>query len=962
MFLKHLLFVFGLLYFNSALAQKAVPHLRHITPNQGLPSWSINCSMRDSNGFIWFGTVNGVSRFDGLLFKTFTTEDGLPFNYINYLQQIDSGLAIFCGDEAICFLKNNKITNYAFNDKVKTISRKFHILEFYIDNQSNVFIACADKGILKIDGNGNVSELISIKSESNTYYIYEFCDGNLICSMSSGPQFNATLKLFDCNKSVAHIKSIRGFSEVVQVLKTNETDLLFSTGLILWKVDNNNCKELYQATSVILDIKKHTDGSIWLATYNDGVLILNADYSFSKHILNGVSTTAIVQDNEGGFWISTAQDGIYYAPPTTIFNINKVSGLSYEVIYSLVAANQKIYAGMGNGDLLSISNKNITAEPVTNEIQGPVTQLYFDKANNKLYAANYCTFVKEANGFKALTNFSDAGNQEAMLARNDSVWYAAGQKIILISKGVTSVFCELSYVVTTLSFYESMLIAGTDSGVFIINKASPQVFLPEYVVLKNKISAIYSAPNLVCFGIENKGLFVINSNEDTLTIGETLLNTYIVSVTGYNNQLWVATTNGLFKVDVENFKTHKYQISKIEDIDGLGSNSITAICLVNDTVWVGSNKGIDFFNRSSIKDIELPPLVYIYSLGINDSIVGIQPFYELEHDYKSIKINFAAVAFRGALQTQFKYNLGIDSTWHYTYNRELQFLSLTPGNYSFKVYAKNSSGIWSTEPAVISFKINPPWWSTWWFRLSMAILIALVTYFIIYLRIKQLKKQQAEIISINRHTAELEMKALRAQMNPHFIFNVLNSIQQYMLQNNKHLAQKYLSKFAKLIRLILDNSSKTEVSLAEELKLICLYVELEQQRMENKFEFVYIVDELLHLDNLSIPSMLLQPHVENAIKHGLMNHSKKGILKLTVVEKQQFIFIVIEDNGVGRKRSAAINQSDRMDHISHGTAITEARIATYNRANAEQIKSEIIDLVDDENLPLGTRVEIAIPV
>ena len=215
---------------------------------------------------------------------------------------------------------------------------------------------------------------------------------------------------------------------------------------------------------------------------------------------------------------------------------------------------------------------------------------------------------------------------------------------------------------------------------------------------------------------------------------------------------------------------------------------------------------------------------------------------------------------------------------------------------------------------------------------------------------------------MQREMVELEQKALRLQMNPHFIFNVMNSIQDYILKNDARSAQRYLTKFAKLVRSILDNSVEGEVMLEEELKANELYVELEQQRFEEKFAFVLDVAADVDSNSLLIPSMIIQPFLENAIKHGIRHLKGTGKLLLKVTRDDDTVFILIEDNGIGRRAAAEINKMNANDHISYGSLITSRRVEAYNNAHNTSIQLVVTDLYDLYGKPAGTRVELLIPV
>ena len=228
------------------------------------------------------------------------------------------------------------------------------------------------------------------------------------------------------------------------------------------------------------------------------------------------------------------------------------------------------------------------------------------------------------------------------------------------------------------------------------------------------------------------------------------------------------------------------------------------------------------------------------------------------------------------------------------------------------------------------------------------------------LQIQKLKSEQTET-ELKQQATELEMQALRAQMNPHFIFNSLNSINRFILQNNKAQASEYLTKFSRLVRIILNSSANASVSLAEDLEALQLYLELECLRCEQKFSFKIKADPDLDIDFIQVPPMLLQPFVENAIWHGLMNKESEGHLWINIDQQDSILICTITDDGIGRKKSAELKDKSGK-HKSMGMKITESRIAMMQKMNEENKSIEIRDLVDADGNAAGTEVVLKIPI
>lgn len=224
-------------------------------------------------------------------------------------------------------------------------------------------------------------------------------------------------------------------------------------------------------------------------------------------------------------------------------------------------------------------------------------------------------------------------------------------------------------------------------------------------------------------------------------------------------------------------------------------------------------------------------------------------------------------------------------------------------------------------------------------------------------------KSRQRIAAMNHTISELNQTNLRQQMNPHFIFNTLNSIQYYVFQNDKISSNNYMTKFASLIRKTLENSRHTEISIKEELDTLRLYLELEELRFKEKFEWAIRVDEEIDTIAYKIPTMLIQPYVENAITHGLMNKENgKGQLNIELQLQNGQILCVVEDNGIGRVKAEEIKHQKNDNHHSMGTNITESRLRLVNELYGRSMKVDYTDLTDDKGDPAGTKVEINIPI
>lgn len=311
---------------------------------------------------------------------------------------------------------------------------------------------------------------------------------------------------------------------------------------------------------------------------------------------------------------------------------------------------------------------------------------------------------------------------------------------------------------------------------------------------------------------------------------------------------------------------------------------------------------------------------------------------------------------------EFSYRLmGLSGNWISGFQNSASFTGLPGGDYTFEVRARLPNGQWSPA-ATMSIYVQPPFWQTWWFRIVAALVVigGLITY--VKLRERRIIREQKRESDFREQSMQLEMKALRAQMNPHFIYNSLNSIRLFVMQNQNEDAEKYLVQFSRLMRLILENARQEWVSLQSELDLLRLYMELEQLRFDHKFSFHISIDETISPQQVFLPPMLLQPYVENAILHGIRHKTGKGNILISIRQKNTYLLCEIEDDGVGRAQAAQYKRQTVTTHKSVGTEVTAERIRLLKNANGNGASLQIIDKISDQGDATGTKVVLTLPL
>jgi ligand-binding sensor domain-containing protein len=340
----------------------------------------------------------------------------------------------------------------------------------------------------------------------------------------------------------------------------------------------------------------------------------------------------------------------------------------------------------------------------------------------------------------------------------------------------------------------------------------------------------------------------------------------------------------------------------------------------------------------------------------------------LNYNQNIFSLEFNAIDYVNPDANHLVYKLeNYDNTWKKASNeRRAYYFNVPPGKYIFRIKASNSDQLWAEKD--IDIIISPPWWTSWWFRIAGALFIINIFYLLIRwnLRIKFRERfkrleEERQIAEMRNKTSELEMQALRAQMNPHFIFNSLNSIDRFIMQNEPDQASEYLTKFSRLVRRIFQNSQDAFITLEEELETLKLYLDLETLRFDNHFRYHITVHPDLEISSLKVPPLLIQPYVENAIWHGLMHKEEDGSVEIDIFPENVHLVIRIRDDGVGRKAATALGSKSATRHKSMGLKITTDRIALFNHSNAKESFVRINDLVNSDGSSAGTEVIIKIP-
>lgn len=961
--------------------------IKHYGVNQGLPSSETYFVTQDSKGYLWIATDAGVVKYDGYQFKTYTTADGLPDNTIFKIHEDKYGrvwFSSYSGRFAYYVHKTDSVYTIKANEILTSVIKTLPT-DFIFDSNDTLYVSIDRKGYLKIyppyydnlKTYQYVSNCLFVKEIEKNKYLY---GKNYLHAMPTAPTIplvfdNANdleLNLIDTSTQ------IKSYGNAIFLANTNNK-IIVSTGKNLFEIKNNhfryfkNTNQKFDTTYSIITANIDSQNRLWLNTLGKGVYSnsLNGkktDVSF----LYGMSVTSTFQDNAKGLWFSTLEDGLFYIPTLEFKFYNKESGLSADKIFALIKQNNKLICLASDYIFNDIDLTNFSIKHRKNIDNSAFWNI---KSFTDLYVVcGSPAFIFDSDSKTGIPIYYKDKETKQFLRMKDSENFDSDNilgceygSLFLINKKTgfaTEILKDLP-TIFSICKVDDKIYLGTKTGVYKYTKNN-LVFLGDSLpLLKSRIDDIMYVNHQLFIGTKGNGVLIYNESNSIAryTEREGLASNMVKFLASDNNgDVWVGTNRGISRL--KKIDNNHYKVNTINLSEGLVSSEINQLLVHDSLLFFATNKGLGQINiKEAFNEGFIIP-TYIEGLSINSTKYKFDSVLFLNYNQNFIQITYKGINVKSEGRILYKYRLeGLDSTWTYSKNTFVQFTTLPPGNYKFVVYALNSEGQISSVPAEIKFCISAPFWKRWWFIAVLCLVLSILVYIIYERRIYLIQKQEEEKTAVNKRISESELKALRAQMNPHFMFNAINSIQNFVLKNDSRSAQKYLTKFARLIRSVLENSKHELVWLNKEVEALELYVELEALRASFCFDYEIIMEDSLNAENLFIPPMIIQPYIENAILHGIIPLSdRRGKLTIKFSKTGSVLKCVIEDNGIGRKKAKEIKKRKQLSHQSMGMTVTQDRIDILNEQNNNLLtKVVVIDNVLND-IAVGTIVEITINI
>ncbi len=919
------------------------------SPKDGLLNHLVTAINEDNSGDLWIGTISGINKFDGNKFTSYTTKDGLPSNTISCILKATNGDLWIGTDKGLSRFSEEVFTNYS----VKNGLENADIRSLYQDKKGTIWIGTSC-GISYYNGNKfeNNAAVVSyfISSGSN--------EANIINGFSEDEQAMWIATEKGLLKCVTDTSGIKKYTSIEQCWNKSLSSVLVDARNTIWlgtekgliKYDRNTISKLSiritQNSNIVHCLFQDYENNLWIGT-SAGLFKYRGNPFISFGLNDGLTNNFIhglKRDSHGNLWVGS-QSGLFKYSNHQFTNYDEVDVKKGTNINDILEVDSKTLWLATNKGLMTYDDGFFIRKlkPKGEGVyKNPINTFFKDSKSNIWIAGNNEVYKYDGKEFIHYTFKSRSENYQAWCFvedRQGNIWIGTYLGGLIKYDGKTFTECseQLGFgndsFLTSIIDKEGNLYFGCLNGVWMYNPSAPA----------NKPINFSKAD-----GMSSDLVY-------SLTFGKR------------EDVIWAGTNQGLNQIDIAGYKKNGQKniipFGKQEGFTGVECNSNGTWVDADGSIWFGTVYGLIKYDPNEYIENKMESKISItgFSLFYNDTV--LKNNVHLGYSDNNITFNFSGICLTNPGKVKYSYILeGSQKIWSPpSGERTTNYSNLPPGTYTFKVISTNNENVWNKTPATFTFTIERPYWKTWWFNtiLFASLFISIFIYFRV--RIHNIKLREKQKTELNKKIANIESQALRSQMNPHFIFNTLASIQDYIQDNDSESALRYLTKFAQLMRKIMENSKQQLITIAEEVNALKLYLELEVMRFKKKFEYHINIDANIDANYDQIPSMLIQPYVENAIKHGLLPKEGNGKLEITLERNDDTIQCIIEDNGVGRKKSMESKRNHIHQHKSMGMNITQERLTILNSSLKSNIYVEIIDLYENGEAA-GTKVKLIIPL
>lgn len=908
--------------------------------------------IQDANLNYIIATNDGLFVYDFNNFERLPSENAKNISFFNFVSDVDG--TIYCNNlnNQIFVIKNKKCTLFY---ELKS-DEGTPVISMAIDDQQRLVIGA--RKIVVLNKNGTVNKrypyiglfLTAFQSTSGAVIFHKTTKDSILVFKQG--EFQAHQVKFASNK-----KTQIGILKFFHINTKNyafdiQTKQLFQFNLetfTLTQIENNN---LFTKGAFIRIYE--TGDEVWLAGTLPGVGYLNNESmaSTEKYYYDNYFISDVFKDKEGNILMGTFDNGILVIPN---MNIPDVIGTFEQDPINTIFADKEagLILGTTNGKILKFQNGISTT--VSNNGKRNIEALFGDANNDFVfYDDEFIRAYNKKTGTVSKVYFTSLKDVEYL----SPTQFALGTNVGIIkveyanNEFKAKQLNEIKFRVYSLSYNPNSqnLFASTISGLYLISKDN------KTTKITHQKSDIF--PTKLVY--DNNKIYALTRDLGILTIeGEKVVGQILPKINGvveilknlviYKNTIIAYSNSGLFQFNMKGELTRQ-----LNTAFGFGSKKVIGFSLMDDELWVIHAGGVQKINLDYNLNLNTKPVIRIDAILVNDRMIDFLKLSHFKNNQRKIQFILSMPTLRNRENSRFWYKLiGYDTAWHLQNynNNQITYNALASGSYTLQVKAEVQGHF--SEVQEYKFTIASPFYGKWWFILLTAILFFATVFFIYKWQLNLQRKKSNQLNELNSS----KLTAIKSQMNPHFIFNSLNSIQDLILKGEVEYSYSYITTFSNLVRRTLNYSEKDFIEFEEEIKLLELYLSLEKLRFKKDFEYEIDIN---FEEDLLIPPMIIQPFIENALVHGLLH--KDGMKKLTIsFDLTDSLQCTIEDNGIGRERAKAIKLRKKSEHESFsGKAIT-TRFEILSRVFKGQFGYQYTDLKENE-LSTGTRVELKIPI
>jgi ligand-binding sensor domain-containing protein len=949
---------------------------KQFTINSGLPSNTVYQIVEDKNGFIWFATDYGVSQFDGNNFKNFTVKDGIPDNEIFVMFNDKKNRIWLSGYNGnIGFFFEDTFHNQYNTHYLRDLKFSNFIYEIFEDSKGNVWFMESKNQIKMIDSLNNVTsyELKNLSSDKNSKNMQLLEDINGNVNLISSTVINNEIKTFE--SSILNPKWIdfefkKYNKNSINSLREEKTESLKEFDQISLNSSDIIFNHLKYPTQNNLLYKNISFKNYQIITnLNNGMLLISNGLNKKViSLLENIQTTRAFIDSEKNIWIGSIAEGVFFFSGLNITG-KKFDSAKTNDIHSIFVKKNQLLTGNENGKVL-FQNKKTLEILKTNTIEDKnyrIRKLIQNKEYIYVLSDLSISKIGPNNNYIKLKNIYDTDFQNLGLANfkaidiyNNYIYTANANGVSQIDLDTGKVEKIWNYRSTAINVVNNDSIwIGTTNGLFLRTNDTVKKYNLNDKFNNTIIYDLKRHNNLLFIGSNSYGLGILNNeNFKNFETKDGLLSNYIKSIFFDDKQnLWLSTNYGLNQISL----TTKLEISNIKSYttsDGLFSNDVRDCFVENNTAYVATSNGVNVIDLTVSENNTLEPRLYLNEVLVNNSKIEKIQNHQFKYNENNIQFNFSGISFKSLGKINYKYRLlGLENDWIETTNNSVRYSALPPNNYTFEFKAIAKNNIENKVPLSFSFVINRPFYKTWWFRSIMAVLI-LGTTISLYFRRQYLKREAQRN---KEKIAGLKFQALNAQMNPHFINNLLVNIENLAAKGNNAEVKSSLSAFGKLVNLTLQATKSNLISLANEIEMAKNYLNLQQLRFNKNLVYIINTDQLIHskTENILVPPMILQPIIENSIIHGFKNSKKEYKIEINFsIKNNDYLICEVVDNGCAENNSNTSKQKNSgisLKNINQRLVLLEGQQKKEKYVYHEK-------LFDEFNNFTGTKVVLNIPL